>query len=127
MPVVIALLRGINVGAHHQIKMEVLRAVCESVGLCNPQTYVQSGNVVFTTKQRDLEKLSSHIATAIEKKVGFRPEVILRTTEEIGAVVANNPFSRRKDVEGSKLGITFLARPLSDAERDQIRAIKGHP
>ena len=42
---IISMLRGINVGGHRMIKMDVLRSLYESLGLPSPQTYVQSGNV----------------------------------------------------------------------------------
>jgi uncharacterized protein (DUF1697 family) len=125
MQVVIALLRGVNVGGHHQIKMEVLRALCESLGLCNPQTYVQSGNVVFSTKERDLVKLARRIEAAIEMEVGFRPDVILRTTDEIRGVITRNPFTKRKGIEPGKLVVTFLAGEPASSVRQQLLGIKG--
>src|SRR5215471_10775635 len=93
MLAVVALLRGVNLGGHKQIKMDVLRGLCESLGLCNPQTYIQSGNVVFTTKERDFPKLAPRIEAAIEKRAGFRPDVILRTCAEMRDVIARNPFT----------------------------------
>ena len=66
MPVVISLLRGVNVGGHNLMRMEALREVYESLGLQNSQTYVQSGNVVFRTKERNLPRLTKQIEDAIE-------------------------------------------------------------
>ena len=40
--------------------MDVLRQVYESIGLKNPQTYLQSGNVLFATKERDVGRLVRH-------------------------------------------------------------------
>jgi uncharacterized protein (DUF1697 family) len=57
MPVVISLLRGVKVGGHNKIKMEALRELYESLDLQDAQTYVQSGNVVFRTEERDLLRL----------------------------------------------------------------------
>jgi len=54
MPVVISMLRGVNVGGHNKIKMDALRELCASLKLRDPQTYVQSGNVVFRSDDRDL-------------------------------------------------------------------------
>src|SRR5229473_1414114 len=54
MPVLISMLRGINVGGHNKIKMDALRALYISLKFENPQTYVQSGNVVFKSKEQDL-------------------------------------------------------------------------
>jgi len=109
MPVVISLLRGINVGGHHKIKMDALRALYDSLGLRGTQTYVQSGNVVFKTQERDLVRLSKKIEDAIERTFGFRPAVINRTLAELRRAIARNPFARRRGIEPHRLIVTFLA------------------
>lgn len=116
MPLYISMLRGVNVGGHHKIKMEDLRALYESLGYQNPRSFIQSGNVLFRTKDRNGEAISRRISDAIERKVGFRPEVLLRTASELREVIAKNPFASRRNIEPSKLAITFLAVRL-DAER----------
>ncbi len=58
MAVIVSMLRGVNLASHNRVKMEALRALYESLGFRDPQTYVQSGNVVFRTKQRDLVALA---------------------------------------------------------------------
>ena len=86
------MLRGINVGSHNRITMDALSALYRSLELREPETYVQSGNVVFTTGERNLVKLGKVIETGIERRFGFRPQVILRTTSDLRDVVARNPF-----------------------------------
>jgi uncharacterized protein (DUF1697 family) len=108
MAVIVSLLRGVNVGGHNKIKMDALRTLYESLGLGNPVTYVQSGNVVFTTEQTDLPELASMIAGGIQRSFGFRPEVILRTISEIRDVLAKNPFLNRNGLDPSKLLVLFL-------------------
>src|SRR5450755_137010 len=109
MTAMICLLRGVNVGGHNQIKMDALRTLCESLKLGNAQTYIQSGNVVFQSSERDPDKLAARIGGAIEKKHGFRPDVVLRTASEMRAVIARNPFSRRNGIEPNKLAVMFLS------------------
>jgi uncharacterized protein (DUF1697 family) len=109
MPVIVSLLRGVNVGGHHQIKMDALRSLYESLGLRGAQTFIQSGNVVFDTRARDLVRLAERIEDAIETSFGFRCDVVLRTTAELRAALARNPFSEREDIDPAKLLITFLA------------------
>ena len=109
MTAMICLLRGVNVGGHNMIKMDALRALCESLGHCSAQTYVQSGNVVFQTSERDPIEDRRENRSAIEKKLGFRPDVILRTAAEMSEVIARNPFAKRKGIEPGKLIVTFLA------------------
>src|SRR5437879_8558787 len=83
MTVIISMLRGVNVGGHNKIKMEALRALYESLKLRDAQTYVQSGNVIFRTEERDMLRLAKRLEDGIERKFGFRPYVILRTAAEM--------------------------------------------
>src|SRR5947209_2146224 len=99
MTVAISMLRGINVGGHKSIKMESLRAMYESLGLRDAQTYVQSGNVVFRTAARDLSPLTKRIENKIEQVFGFRPGVIIRTPSELREVIRRNPFAKRPGIE----------------------------
>src|SRR6202048_2408330 len=109
MAVMICMLRGVNLGAHNRVKMEELRALCESLKLREPQTYVQSGNVIFKTDERDLVKLVKRIEGAIEKKFGFQSDVVLRSTAELRDVIARNPFAKRRGIEPSQLLVRFFA------------------
>jgi uncharacterized protein (DUF1697 family) len=127
MAVIISLLRAVNVGGHNKIKMEALRALSESLGLGEAQTYVQSGNVVFRTEERDLGRLAKRIEEAIERSFGFRPAVILRKASELRAVVERNPFARRRGIDPSRLLILFLERDPGGEARAKVLGIKADP
>jgi len=120
----ICMLRGVNVGGHNMIKMDALKALCVSLKLKDPQTYVQSGNVIFRTEEKDQEKLTRRIQDAIEKTVGFRPGVMLRTLAELQQVVARNPFAKRSGIEPGKLLVNFLAADPGKQAREKALAIK---
>ena len=121
------MLRGVNVGGHNMIKMDALKAICVSLKLKDPQTYVQSGNVIFSSGEKDLVKLAGRLQDAIEKSHGFRPPVVLRTVAEMKEVVARNPFARRSGIEPGRLIVNFLAdHPAKDA-REKALAIKIGP
>lgn len=109
MPPIVCMLRGVNVGGHNPIKMEALRSLCGALKLECPQTYVQSGNVVFRSSEKNLVLLSKRIQDAIESNFGFRPAVILRTASEMRHVIARNPFASRHGIEPAKLLVAFLA------------------
>jgi uncharacterized protein (DUF1697 family) len=126
MPVLISMLRGVNVGGHHKIKMDALRALYESLKLDAPRTYVQSGNVLFRTKEKNSPALVKKIQNAIERKFGFRPEVILRTTAELKSAIAASPFTGR-DLEPGKILVTFLAGDAGPESRDKLLALKDYP
>jgi uncharacterized protein (DUF1697 family) len=121
MTVLISMLRAVNVGGHAKIKMEALRALYSSLKFENPQTYVQSGNVIFKTSERNQEAVAKRIQKAVEKQFGCCPEVILRTTEEFRAVVAKNPFAKHSGIEPGKLLVTFLAIDPGDKARETLR------
>src|SRR5256885_7461975 len=113
MPVVVSLLRAVNVGGHAIIKMADLKSLYESLKFNDVQTYVQSGNVVFRAGSTDLKALGKKIQTAIEKRFKVTPGVLLRTTDELRHVVAANPFAKRTDVLPAKLLVYFLHAELS--------------
>ena len=127
MAVVISLLRGVNVGGSHKIKMDALRALYESLGLRGAQTYIQSGNVVFRTEERDLIRLSKKIENEIERTFGFRPAVIVRTPSELRSAIARNPFAKRRGIEPNRLLVTFLAGVPSQEARDKALSLKPDP
>jgi uncharacterized protein (DUF1697 family) len=127
MPVVISMLRGVNVGGHNKIKMDALRALYESLKLRDARTHIQSGNVIFRTGERDLSRLAKRIEDEIERNYGFRPDVILRTSTELKDVIAKNPFAKRRGIEPSKLLVTFLASDPGQEAREQVLKIKTDP
>jgi uncharacterized protein (DUF1697 family) len=128
MPVLISMLRGINVGSHNQIKMAALRALYESLKFEQPRTYVLSGNVIFRTKEKNLASTAKKIEDALEHKFGFRPRVILRTPEELRQAIAANPFAGRSNIEPAKLLVTFLVGEPGAEAQSTLQSLRAkHP
>jgi uncharacterized protein (DUF1697 family) len=127
MAVIISMLRGVNLGPHNRIKMDALKTLYESLKLRDPQTYVQSGNVVFRSDEKDLVKLAKRIETGIERTFGFHSDVILRSGAQLGEVIARNPFKGRRDVEPGKLLVTFLTVEPTREAREKVLKIKTDP
>jgi len=110
----IALLRGINVSGQKQIKMPELKSLFENIGFQNVATYIRSGNVIFSAKEKFNKKLEDKISSAIKSKLGFDVQVIVVTPEEIEYVIQNNPFFKKKK-ESERLYVTFLSEnPLTE-------------
>jgi uncharacterized protein (DUF1697 family) len=88
----IVLLRGINLGSRNRIAMPKLRELLEDAGFDDVQTYVQSGNVVLssraaaTTVARRCERL-------IADELGLEIDVVVRTRNELATVVRRNPLA----------------------------------
>jgi uncharacterized protein (DUF1697 family) len=127
MPVIISMLRGVNVGGHKKVKMDALRALYASLGLRDAQTYVQSGNVIFRTEGRDLARLRKRIEDGIEKTFGFHSDAVLRTPADLRDVVARNPFAERRGIEPKRLAVTFLASDPGQEAREKLLAMKVEP
>ncbi|HXB72041.1 MAG TPA: DUF1697 domain-containing protein [Candidatus Acidoferrales bacterium] len=127
MTVVISMLRGVNLGSHNRLKMDALRALYESLGLLDVESYVQSGNVVFKTAGRDFAKLAGRIEAGIESSFGIDTDVLLRTAGELRNVVTANPFAQRSGIDPSKLLVDFLAREPSPEAREKLLSVNIEP
>ena len=88
----VALLRGINVGGHKKVPMARLREVLDGAGFEDVKTYVQSGNVVLSAPRRAPAKVGREIEAAIEEAFGFDVAVVMRTRDEIAALVEEDPL-----------------------------------
>lgn len=127
MTVVISMLRGVNVGGHNKIKMEALREVYTSMGLQDVRSYIQSGNLIFRTNERDLNLLAKEIRAGIEKSSGIHCEVVLRSAGELRDAIARNPFGKRREIEPRKLLVSFLASEPGAEARAALAKLKTEP
>ena len=127
MPVLVSLLRGVNVGGHHTVKMDDLRSLYESLGLRNVETFILSGNVIFSTAARDRNALAKRLEAAIEKKFGFPCDVVLRSAGELRDALARNPFAERPEIDPAKLLITFLSGDPDPEGAAKVRALDIAP
>jgi uncharacterized protein (DUF1697 family) len=92
MPSHVALLRGVNVGGRNKVAMADLRKVVESLGHGEVATYIQSGNVVFTSNHTDTGAIAGELGRALEQTLGVRSSVVVLSRAELAKVIANNPF-----------------------------------
>lgn len=87
-----AFLRGINVGGNKKVAMADLRALLEGLGYEDVATLLQSGNAVFTGPKQKTSAVEVAIGEAIEAELGMDVSVLVRTADELAAVVDGNPF-----------------------------------
>jgi uncharacterized protein (DUF1697 family) len=116
----VALLRSVNVGKT-QVAMADLRRAFEAVGATDVATYVQSGNVVFTTKTREPELIAA-IEARIARVTGFQVAVVLRKVRELRKVLAANPFLTA-GADPAALHVTFLRDPPAPATARDVAAL----
>jgi uncharacterized protein (DUF1697 family) len=96
VPAMVALLRGVNIGGR-KLAMADLRRIAEGCGHTDVKTYIQSGNVVFGSDSDDSARVADELHEAILADTGLDTAVTVRTTDEMEAVLMENPFLDRDD------------------------------
>ncbi|MFF2039141.1 DUF1697 domain-containing protein [Kitasatospora sp. NPDC058170] len=109
----IAFLRAVNVGGR-TVRMERLRALFAELGLGGVRSYIQSGNVFFTTEEADRDALARRIEGHLAEALGFPVPVMLRTPDEVEALLAAEPFAGIEATPDVRLMVVFLSEPLPD-------------
>jgi len=127
MPLIVSLLRAVNVGGRNLVRMEALRSLYSSLGFEDVQSYVQSGNVIFRTESKDLPAIADSIRKAIARKFSVDSDIILRTSGELRKVMAANPFKGTKGLDPRKLQVAFLPADPGAAARKKVLEIKVTP
>jgi uncharacterized protein (DUF1697 family) len=127
MSVFIAMLRAVNVAGYQKLNMEALRTLCGGLGLQDVQTYIQSGNLIFRGDTGDPGTAARRIEDGIQKKFGFRPDVIVRTASDLRKVILNNPFAGRPEVAPNRLLVVFMASAPERQARERVLAIPCEP
>ncbi len=117
----IAFLRAINVGKR-QVKMDRLRAIFEQAGFGDVETFIASGNVIFTSPDADARALETRIEGVLKKELGFEVETFLRTPAELDAVAAYRPFGDEGDTH--TVYVNFLYGPLPKDAAARLEALR---
>lgn len=125
MPTYISMLRGVNLGPHNRMKMEDLRKSLEPLKFENLNTYIQSGNLVFKASKQSPLQLSELIEQRIAGVFGLSVPAITKTTEQLKEIIDNNPFLKQKNIDPSRLHVTFLSPAPKDELVKKLPAIKG--
>jgi len=109
MDIFIAFLRGINVGGHHTIKMNYLKQLHKIMGHGNIVTYLQSGNIIFESAEKNRRKLILDIEKEYEKKFGFHTNIFIRNITELSIIVNESPVSLTPEKEAKLLHVVQLS------------------
>jgi uncharacterized protein (DUF1697 family) len=122
----IALLRGINVGGNNIIKMFDLRACFEAMGFTGVATYIQSGNVIFSSRPASKTKLTKLIEKELSDKFGYASSVVLISAKEMELVVAQAPSGFGTRPEQYRYDVLFVKEPLTaEAALDHVTTKPG--
>jgi uncharacterized protein (DUF1697 family) len=103
----VAFLRGINLAGKRRVSMAALREALEEAGHENVQTLLQSGNVVLTSRRKPAS-LERDLARELRKAFGFDISVLVRTRDQLAAVIARDPFAAEAD-DPARYQVSFLS------------------
>jgi uncharacterized protein (DUF1697 family) len=112
----LALLRGINVGGKNIIKMADLKASFEAMDLLNVMTYIQSGNVLFQSAEKDKAILAARIEKGLSSQFNFEARIVTVKYKELASIVRGAPDGFGGDAKSYRYDVIFLKEPLTPKE-----------
>ena len=129
----VALLRGVNVGGNNMISMTALKTSFERRGFRNVSTYINSGNIIFKSKQGDPRKLETEIEKLISEEHQLNCRVVVRSLGEMANLVENLPA--RWDTDRNwKYNVIFLRHTIDSESvlkellpQPEIEEVVYHP
>jgi uncharacterized protein (DUF1697 family) len=127
MPVYISMLRGVNVGPHNRMKMDELQKSLETFGFKHVQTYIQSGNIIFHASKMLPDIMSKKIEARLLSDFGLVVPVITKTSDAVGRTIHDNPFLKEREIDLSKLHVTFLSQAPTEAAFMKLISVDAGP
>ncbi|HEX9945416.1 MAG TPA: DUF1697 domain-containing protein [Thermoanaerobaculia bacterium] len=119
----IALFRGINVGGKNSLPMKELVVILENMGARKIKTYIQSGNAVFQSAEKNLSQFSKRLTAGIKESRGFEPHIIIVGLDEIEKAMADNPFPEA-EADPSSLHLGFLASVPKNPDLQKLDSLR---
>ena len=119
MPRHFAFLRGINVGGH-RVKMDRLRELVEALGFAQVETFIASGNVIFSSPSSDVHALEERIADHLHEALGYEVPTLIRSQSELDSVAAHEP--REPPTADPSVYVIFLPEA---ADADFRQSLEG--
>jgi uncharacterized protein (DUF1697 family) len=111
----VALLRGVNVGGNNMIKMSALKASFEKLGFTQVSTYINSGNIIFKSKEADARKLERKIEQMLVKEYGLESRVVVRSLAEMETLVKSLPKTWNGDARW-RYNVIFLRHTIDSED-----------
>jgi uncharacterized protein (DUF1697 family) len=124
----ISFLRGINMTGHNSIKMADLADLYHNLGFIQPETYIQSGNVIFSSdKDTDVAEIATVIETAIHEKYGYDVPVMIRSIAEMRKILSSNPFLSEREFDPAKVAVTFIRDKVTESQIQKVADVNYPP
>lgn len=118
-----AFLRAINVGGH-TVKMEALRDLFTALGLADVETFIASGNVIFTTDAQADRALAARIEAHLQQALGYAVATFVRSAAEVAAVARHPAFAPTALAAATAYNVAFLGEPLDEPAQQKLMALR---
>lgn len=118
-----AFLRAINVGGH-TVTMVRLRELFEELGFTDVETFIASGNVIFSSRSGTAAALERKIEAHLETSLGYEVKAFLRSGPELVALAAHKAFPEARVRTAAAFCVGFLAAPLDAAAKKSLAGLK---
>ena len=117
-----AFLRAINVGGH-RVSMEQLRRLFVSMSFEEVETFIASGNVLFSVPRLTGPSLTRRIEAGLNHALGYQVHTFLRTGTEVAAICRDTPFSPAEIQQAAALNVGLLVDPLAAPARKRLQSL----
>jgi uncharacterized protein (DUF1697 family) len=118
----VLLLRGVNVGGQRQVPMARLRDMLQALGYADVVTYINSGNVVFSS---DTSPSKEQVSRAIHEEFGFDVPVLILSAENVIAIASAIPADWTNNRTEQKADVLYLFDEVNSPEI--LQQINGRP
>ena len=124
MPRYVALLRGINVGGKNLIRMTDLKACFDAEGFQDVSTYIQSGNVLFSSSERSSAKLTERLERALASTFNYQASLLVRSQRQMREIVASAPEGFGESPDLYRYDVIYLYPTLESVETLKLVPIR---
>ena len=124
MPHYIAFLRALNVGGRF-IKMEALAKYFRALGHADVETFINSGNVIFSSPKKSSSALAASIDTGLEPLLGYKADAFVRSESEVHAIAKQAATFEPRVPAPGEVNVAFLARPLSLKQITVLQSLRS--
>ena len=113
---------------HNSLKMTELASLYRDLGFIDPETYIQSGNVIFAAdKKIKVQDIARSVEAAIHKEFGYDIPVMIRTITEMGSILSSNPFLTEVNFDPAKMAVIFLHETPSESQIEKVADVDYPP
>ena len=113
---------------HNSIKMTDLAALYSDHGFIRSETYIQSGNVIFSTeKEMPATEIALILETAIHDTFGYDVPVMLRTVSQMRNMLSSNPFLSEINFDPAKMAVIFLHDDITESQIQKVAYLDYPP